>query len=802
MYLRQALRAFCVVLYALFLAGCGGGGGGGGGGDSSGGGGGGTNPPPAANFTLSSSTLDVDVVQDTGLQNYSIPVDDLSITDELLAEVPGGRPYWLMPLVVQVNPGSPLPRYAVRAVIDTTSMSPGTYTAQIRVYARNRTSAVEGGSRYISVKVDASAVARLQFTTLSGSGSAVIGANNDPSQALSLAGNSATQWQLASDQSWLTLSKTNGTGPDSLQASVDSSGLAPGTHQAIITLDTDDPFPSVQFHYTLYLSVPALSFDGDDGVYTEASTQFAIINGPDGRGSDTTATIHYSLGTGTVAYPYSLDFDNHLATDWLTIVTTPNSGTIDGNGVDLTLSVDPSALAPGVYSGALWFATSVGSTAFNDVVNVRYYKEQHRIYAQTRGFGFLAAPDRTTLSRQVTILSSFERTDVPWQASASQPWLSVTSAGVTGDNLVLTVDPTGLTAGAFYQATVSITSSDPQVSNTEVLQVGFDYQASAATDQSLDLPPGGGLSDAFRPYLVASPVEPLVFVGVGNTLNAYHIRTGALARSFASAVTEAGPMTISDDGQFLYVFDVANQDIAQLNAQTTQLIQRITPFTGYTFSLPGQGFPLHPQYVRPLGAGQLISVGDAPFNTENLVTAQYITASYLNEPALTVAPGDASIVVQPDGATRQLTYSQSASRLTSTDLASSAAPAQNPVQACINAQQTQLFTLDAQTNTIAVTDMAQQQLLQTLNLPGQPLGIHCHWNGQVAVSIDPVVPGDDDIHILDGNTRALLYSMGGATNDGDSLLQNGLVISGDGSRVVTVVQVEGGADRLVLMATP
>lgn len=799
MYLRQSLMAFCVVLYALFLAGCGGGGGGG---DSSSAGGGGTNPPPASNFTLRSSSLDVDVVQGTGLQNYSIPVDDLSITDELLAEVPGGRPYWLLPLVVQVNPGSPMPLYAVRAVIDTTSMSPGTYISQIRVYTRNRTSAVEGGSRYISVKVDASAVAKLEFTALSGSGSAVIGANNDPSQTLSLTGNSTTQWQVASDQTWLTLSKTSGTGPDSFQANVDSSGLSPGTHQAIITLDTDDPFPSTQFRYTFYLSVPSLSFDGDEGVYSEASARFAIINGPDGRGSDATATIHYTLGTGTVAYPYSLSFDNYLGIDWLTIDAVPDGGTIDGNGVDLNLSVDPAALAPGVYSGALWFSTSVGSKVFNDVVNVRYYKEPHRIYAQTRGFAFLAAPDRTTLSRQVKILSSFERADVPWQASANQPWLSVTSAGVTGDTLQLTVDPSGLTAGAFYQATVSITSSDPQVNNTEVLQVGFDYQAIATTDQSLDLPLGGGAPDAFRPYLVASPIEPLVFVGVGNTLNAYHIRTGALVRSFASEVTEVGPMTISDDGQHLYVFDAANQDIVQLNAQTTNFIQRFTPFTGYTMTLPGQAFPLHPHYVRPLGAGQLISVGDAAYHSDDLVSAQYITARYLNEPALTVAPGDASIVVQPDGATRQLGYSQSASRLTATNLASSAVPVATPLQACVNAQHTQLFTLDAQANTIAVTDIDQQQLLETLTLPGLLLGIHCHWNGQVVVSIDPFVPGDDDIYILDGNTRSLLDSMGGAASDGASLLQNGLVISGDGSRVVMVVQVDGGADALVLMAAP
>lgn len=803
MGLRNSVMAFWGVVFLSLVSGCGGGGGGGNGGDGNNTGNNAGNPSPTINFTLSDTAIDGDVVRDTGTQTFAVAVENLSSSDELLVEVPGGRPAWLLPVVSQMNPGSPYPLYTVVARIFTNGLSQGTHRARIRVYTRNRSTAVEGGSRYIDVTVNVAVVERLQFTTQSASTMSVLGSDTAPSAELVIAGNSATAWQATTDQSWLSLSKTSGTGPDVLQAVVDSSGLAPGSYTASVFLTTADPFAPTSFSYTLYLQAPSLSVSGGDGVYSEGAAHFAVINGPDGRGDESTLTLHYALDTGAAAYPYTLSFDNQMPADWLTLTATPDAGTLDGNGVDIQLTVDPGALADGAYAGSLAFSVTVGDTTLSHLINVRYYKEPHRVYAQTRGFAFSLSPGRAVLSRQVRILSSRERTDVPWQASASEPWLSVSSAGLTGDAMTLTIDPAGLTPGAFYEASVAITSTDPGVSGTEVLHVGFDYRAGDGADVTVDLPLGGGVADAFRPYLVESPTQPLVYVGVGNTLDAYHVVSGALVRSFGNVVTATGPMTISDDGLTLFVFDAANLDIVQLDTQSASVVQRFTPFTGYTMTLPGQGYPLHPLFVRPFGAGQLISAGDYAINPDDLSIAQYLNEEYHNEPALAVAPGDASTVVKADGSTKQLRYSAAAGSVTTTDRAAGVEPAADAVQACVNSQQTQLFTSNAQTGQFSVTDIALQQLAQALVTPGAPLGLRCGWNGLVVAAIVSAVATDDDIFMFDESTGALLGSVRSAPPvTASSLYRNALVISGDGTRVVALTDTAGGPDKLVLRSTP
>lgn len=71
-----------------------------------------------------------------------------------------------------------------------------------------------------------------------------------------------------------------------------------------------------------------------------------------------------------------------------------------------------------------------------------------------------------------------------WTASSDQAWLTVMNgSGMTPDSFQLTADPTSLPMEAISYANVTVSSTDPRVTNTEIVRVGLYRTASPPTAQ-------------------------------------------------------------------------------------------------------------------------------------------------------------------------------------------------------------------------------------------------------------------------------------------------------------------------------
>ncbi len=83
------------------------------------------------------------------------------------------------------------------------------------------------------------------------------------------------------------------------------------------------------------------------------------------------------------------------------------------------------------------------------------------------------------------IYDTLGRTDVAWTATSDSPWLSVTGSGMTGHDITLTADPTGLTPDATQFATVTVKSSDRTVENQQQIRVGLNIRSTASSALSV-----------------------------------------------------------------------------------------------------------------------------------------------------------------------------------------------------------------------------------------------------------------------------------------------------------------------------
>ncbi len=116
-------------------------------------------------------------------------------------------------------------------------------------------------------------------------------------------------------------------------------------------------------------------------------------------------------------------------------------------------------------------------------------------------------------------------------------------------NLVLTADPAGLTADALYLATVTISSSDASVENTETIRVGLWVGSTAPTSGTVAGSWAAPVADPVRPYAYAHTG--------GSDITIFNVYTGASVGTIPSVAGSLAGMAISGDGSTLYAVDKA-----------------------------------------------------------------------------------------------------------------------------------------------------------------------------------------------------------------------------------------------------
>jgi hypothetical protein len=118
--------------------------------------------------------------------------------------------------------------------VNTSGLSAGTYNGKITVTA----SGASNTPQTVDVTLNVTVPPQITLSPGTFSFSAQQGGSNPATQALDISngGGGTLAWSVSSDASWLTPSPTSGTGAAGVTLSVNTSGLAAGTHNAKITV--------------------------------------------------------------------------------------------------------------------------------------------------------------------------------------------------------------------------------------------------------------------------------------------------------------------------------------------------------------------------------------------------------------------------------------------------------------------------------------------------------------------------------------------------------------------------------------
>jgi uncharacterized membrane protein len=218
-------------------------------------------------------------------------------------------------------------------------------------------------------------------------------------------------------------------------ASIDATGLTPGTYTAIITATasgyTDDTV-------NVTLTVTALS--APELFFTPDALTFTVEEG------ETTSSQTTVLGTtdGSVSYAISDD------ADWLDV--SPTSGDTPDT---LTVSIAAAGLTPGTYTATIT-ATASGYTDDTVDVTLTVTAVPELVFAPDV-LSFTVEENGTTPS-QSTDLGTTDGS-VSYAISDDADWLDVSpTSGDTPDTLTVSIAAAGLTPGT-YTATITATAS-------------------------------------------------------------------------------------------------------------------------------------------------------------------------------------------------------------------------------------------------------------------------------------------------------------------------------------------------------
>jgi hypothetical protein len=275
--------------------------------------------------------------------------------------------------------------------------------------------------------------------------------------------------------------------------------------------------------------------------------------------------------------------------NWLTVSSA--AGTVAGSNVMVDVGADWALLASGTYTGQLELRATVNGAAVTSTVPVTARIEGNRLLVSDTGVAFSSFPSRQVLTRTLAVRNTRDETGVPWQASESATWLQTTLTGNTGDPLVLTADPTGLSAGQYF-ANVTVISPSARIVNTETIRVGL-------TVRTMDPASVVNLPTANGSVTVANPVEPEVFLirHPSNDIEVYDVYSGASLRTFPATGGVRTSLAMSADGLSLYVGEdgASSDQVHELDPETGTVRRSFVVGTNVSFPSPS----LIAAYARP-----------------------------------------------------------------------------------------------------------------------------------------------------------------------------------------------------------
>lgn len=737
------------VLLALAITACGGGGGG--------------SSTPAGAFTLSASSAAF-----SSLSNAAPPAAQsisLTVTGPRVAFVGAAyesgqsQPAWLG---IDLTGGGS--NYTLRLSVLSTALTAGEYSSTFAVGTADSAGNI---LQRKNVTVTYTVTAGIALTAAPLAASFIFGDTRSTETVSIDVKAPGRQWTLASSAPWLQVPTATQSGDAVIAATIDAANLAPGSYAATVTTTSAANAADAASVGVSVVVTPAIFAVAEDAV---------LLGGDDGRASTLQQAVTFSLQAGNGVHPYVVSITTDDGGGWLSVDSA--GGTVGSAGRTVTFAASRDGLAGGTRTGQARISVDVKGTVFTELLPVTFNTEASRIVTTAAGVGFSSVPGRDVLTRSVRVLSSLGLSDVPWTATSSQPWLSVTPSGLTGGEVVLTADPAGLAPEATYFADVTVTSADARVENEQTIRVGLYVSDIAAAPVVVD---------ALTVFLAASPVEPLVATsdGTSGSVALRNVYTGALVRTLSGAVVAAGGMTWSGDGRTLYVHDTTAGDVVALSAATGAEVGR------YAAASPGAGAGRALAFLRPAGYAMLVTPGSRIFELDlgiERTAVDFQSAS--NAVSLAVSP-DQSLVVTDFGDVKRLERSALAGgSLRVTDGPAVTTAQGRAGEACVSAGGDRVYTASGFPYNFPATDLGSGQVVQVLPASAYPNAIQCAWNGLVVGGIDGFYDATD-IWAYYGPTGANLAQLSSSPANGSrSLIDRGLAVSADGARLVSVASAQ------------
>jgi len=472
-------------------------------------------------------------------------------------------------LVVSATTGTTPQSITLSIDAQTTALASGTYTATLNLSAN-----VSGNTLTETVNVNLT-LTPMTFTAIPAPIS-VSGINGSDLGASSISFALDTDaydhnWTLSSNNSWLLVdggASSTGTNSGRASITIDASALASGNQTGSLTLEASVNGDTLTQTINANLSLTAATLS-----FNQSSITFAGINGSS-LGSQ---VFELSLNTGAAAHPWSLTMNSGTGLNWMQANTT--SGQVSGTAAAITLSINETGLLGNVYPGSGTITVQINGDTLVKVIPVNLRLDPQKLFVADNGVLLNNFPTASSQLTQTVKVTDNASQGVAWAATDDASWLTVTSSGTTGTtDLVLTADPAGLTTDVLNTATVSITSTDPKIENTETISVGF-YVSSTdpAARVSVSLTDPGKITS-----LIADPVKPFIYVSHGGTdIDIYNAYTGALDSTISSAGGDLRDLSISSDGSTLYAMDQSDDSIVPISLATNTAETKFT--TGLFF---------------------------------------------------------------------------------------------------------------------------------------------------------------------------------------------------------------------------
>ena len=617
-----------------------------------------------------------------------------------------------------------------------------------------------------------------------GGQSVTISVTGDTSAAITVASTGAVGLP-----SWLTVKVTGSGATRMLQLTAAPAGVPLGQTTATLAISATDAMGAVQQQTDFSVSLSVIA--PPDLTVTPTTMAFG---GPDGLAALAPVPLQITLATGQQTSPFTIALSTDSGGQWLTVDR--SSGSVGAAGAAANISVDASQVRGGSYAGHVNVTVTVYGTPISKQVSVQLNHEANRLVVTAMGVGLSKVGAGSVLTRTVQVLSNLGRTDVAWTASSDSPWLTVTSSGTTGGNLVLTASPAGLPQEQTQFANATIKSADPTVENQQSIRVGLYL--------SNTVPVATPVAVAAT-YLAASPVEPIVAINSGGTgVSIYSVYSGALLRTLAAVAAAAGPLVFSEDGQSLFVFDTTNNVVNEVDVQSGAAVANYT-----AVALPNPVTSGGPAIavMHPAGYTMLITAAGRAYDLASGTQFQDNTFMWRSEPFSFSTSPDQSLVASNTGIAHRIIRSalHGGTLVTQSDVVTPPpGTVQNPSngQSCFGITGDRIYTASGAPYSFPATSVTTSQVIQTLTATNYPDSIQCMWNGLVVGGIDGYYyPNDMFVYVgATGFLVAELSSSGPSSNR--DLASRGLAVSADGTMLVSAWASAPGVSGLYFQPLP